>query len=81
MNAYKKQITIEDPQKLILSDLPFKAGQKVEIIILAEDNPELEELRQKIDLGTEQIKTGKIQDGELVFNQLQAKLRDEYGLI
>ncbi|MGK7945941.1 MAG: hypothetical protein AB4058_15870 [Microcystaceae cyanobacterium] len=81
MNAYKKQITIEDPQKLILSDLPFKAGQKVEIIILAEDNPELEELRQKIDLGTEQIKIGKIQDGELVFNQLQAKLRDEYGLI
>lgn len=81
MNAYKKQITIEDPQKLILSDLPFKAGQKVEIIILAEDNAELEELRQKIDLGTEQIKTGKIQDGELVFNQLQAKLRDEYGLI
>jgi len=39
MNAYKKYITIEDPKQLILSDLPFQPGQRVEIIILAEDNP------------------------------------------
>ncbi len=39
MNAYKKYITITDPRQLILSDLPFQVGQRVEIIILAEDNP------------------------------------------
>lgn len=39
MNAYKKYITIEDPKQLILSDLPFQPGQRVEVIILAEDNP------------------------------------------
>ncbi|MEH2045648.1 hypothetical protein [Nostoc sp.] len=39
MNAYKKYITITDPSQLILSDLPFQVGQRVEIIILAEDNP------------------------------------------
>jgi hypothetical protein len=39
MNAYKKYITLEDPKQLILSDLPFQPGQRVEIIILAEDNP------------------------------------------
>ncbi|MBU7586604.1 MAG: hypothetical protein KAF91_27715 [Nostoc sp. TH1S01] len=39
MNAYKKYITITDPKQIILSDLPFAAGQRVEIIILAEDNP------------------------------------------
>jgi len=39
MNAYKKYITIQDPKQLILSDLPFQPGQRVEIIILAEDNP------------------------------------------
>jgi len=39
MNAYKKYITLEDPKQLILSDLPFQPGQRVEVIILAEDNP------------------------------------------
>ena len=38
MNAYKKYVTIEDPKRVVLSDLPFQAGQRVEIIILAEDN-------------------------------------------
>jgi hypothetical protein len=84
MNAYKKYVTIDNPQQLILSDLPFVPGQRVEIIILAEDNseinPQLEELRRKIDSGTEQILAGNVTDGELVFEQLQARLRDEYGL-
>jgi hypothetical protein len=38
MNAYKKSITIEDPNQLVLSDLPFQPGQRVKVIILAEDN-------------------------------------------
>ncbi|MEH2357639.1 hypothetical protein [Nostoc sp.] len=38
MNAYKTYITIEDPKQLVLSDLPFKAGQRVEVIILTDDN-------------------------------------------
>ncbi|WP_287279174.1 MULTISPECIES: hypothetical protein [unclassified Okeania] len=69
---------------MVLSDLPFAAGQKVEIIILAEDHNEvdsqLEELRQKIDRATEQILAGNVKDGELVFEQLQARLKNEYGL-
>ena len=84
MNAYKKYVTIDNPQQLVLSDLPFVPGQRVEIIILAEDikevDPQLEELRRKIDSGTEQILAGNVTDGELVFEQLQTRLRDEYGL-
>lgn len=84
MNAYKKYMTIDNPQQLVLSDLPFSSGQRVEIIILAEENeeinPKLEELRLKIDSATEQILAGKVTDGELVFEQLQEKLRNEYGL-
>ncbi|MEH2413250.1 hypothetical protein [Nostoc sp.] len=38
MNAYKTYITIADPKQLVLFDLPFKAGQRVEVIILTEDN-------------------------------------------
>ena len=41
MNAYKAYITIENPQKTVLSDLPFQPGQRVEVIILAVDNPRL----------------------------------------
>ncbi|MGI8500741.1 MAG: hypothetical protein ACR2LR_06330 [Hassallia sp.] len=47
MNAYKKYITIEDPNNVVLSGLPFKSGQRVEIIILAEENPRAE-ISQKV---------------------------------
>ncbi|MBE9198654.1 MULTISPECIES: hypothetical protein [unclassified Nodularia (in: cyanobacteria)] len=39
MNAYKTYITIEDPKQVVLSDLPFQAGKRVEIIVLAENKP------------------------------------------
>ncbi|WP_066377952.1 hypothetical protein [Anabaena sp. CA = ATCC 33047] len=38
MDSYKTYITIEDPKQVILSDLPFQPGQRVEVIMLAEDN-------------------------------------------
>ncbi|MGF1933578.1 MAG: hypothetical protein RM347_004170 [Nostoc sp. ChiQUE02] len=50
MNAYKKYITITDPNQVILSDLPFQVGQRVEIIILAEDNPRTEISKKLKDL-------------------------------
>lgn len=37
MLAYKKYVTIEDPEKLELSGLPFRPGQRVEIVMIAED--------------------------------------------
>lgn len=37
MNAYRKYLTIEDPNSLVLSDLPFISGQRVEIIILSDE--------------------------------------------
>ncbi|MDJ1176617.1 hypothetical protein [Roseofilum capinflatum] len=84
MNAYKKYVTIDNPEQLVLSDLPFAPGQRVEVIILAEEdnetNSQLEELRQKIDSATAQILEGNVTDGELVFEQLQARLRNEFGL-
>ncbi len=51
MNAYKKYITIEDPNRVVLSDLPFKPGQRVEVIILAEDSDHAisEKLRDLFD--------------------------------
>jgi hypothetical protein len=38
MTAYKALITIEDPAHVVLSDLPFKKGQRVRVLILTEDD-------------------------------------------
>jgi hypothetical protein len=35
--AYKKYVTIKDPAKLELTGLPFRSGQRVEIVMIAED--------------------------------------------
>ncbi|MBV6625990.1 MAG: type II toxin-antitoxin system ParD family antitoxin [Rivularia sp. (in: Bacteria)] len=35
----------------------------------------LEEVKRKITLGTEQIKEGRVTDGELVFERLQSKIQ------
>lgn len=41
MLAYKKYVTIKDPAKLELTDLPFRAGQRVEVVVIAEDEERL----------------------------------------
>jgi hypothetical protein len=38
MIAHKRQLTIEDPERVVLTGLPFRAGQRVEIVILAEED-------------------------------------------
>jgi hypothetical protein len=38
MTTYKAFLTIEDPDQVVLSNLPFQKGQRVRVVILAEDN-------------------------------------------
>jgi hypothetical protein len=38
MNAYKTYVTVTESQELVLSNLPFQPGQKVEVIVIAEDD-------------------------------------------
>ena len=48
MLAYKKYVTIKDSRKLELTDLPFRPGQRVEVVVIAEDEhgeTRLKELR------------------------------------
>lgn len=37
MLAYKQVITLTDPQNTVLTGLPFRAGQRVEIVIFEDD--------------------------------------------
>jgi len=38
MLGYRQHVTVQDPQKLILSNLPVKAGQQVEILIFVKED-------------------------------------------
>ena len=37
MLAHKQYITITDPAKLELTNLPFRKGQRVEVVMIADD--------------------------------------------
>lgn len=38
MQAYKTVVTITDPQQLILTNLPFRKGQRVEVVLLENES-------------------------------------------
>jgi antitoxin ParD1/3/4 len=46
----------------------------IAIELLADREHKLEELRQRIAIGTEQISRGQVTDGEIVFARLQEKI-------
>lgn len=37
MTTYRQLVTIEDPDELVLRGLPFRRGQKVEVVVSAQD--------------------------------------------
>lgn len=57
MLAYKKYVTIQKKGNLVLNDLPFRQGQRVEVLIIAEE----EERKKRVsDLRTLLKKTQKL---------------------
>ncbi|HIJ88893.1 MAG TPA: hypothetical protein HPP97_14640 [Desulfuromonadales bacterium] len=49
MLAYKQYVTISDPSKMELTNLPFRKGQRVEIVMIADDDDRavrVDELRE-----------------------------------
>jgi hypothetical protein len=42
MKAHKMFATVKEPRKLILEDVPFDRGQRVEVLLLAPDTDEVD---------------------------------------
>jgi hypothetical protein len=38
MKAYRTYLTIKDPDQVVLSKLPFRPGERVEVVVLATDD-------------------------------------------
>jgi len=38
MKEFRRSLRIDDPERLVLSDLPFSEGQEVEIVVVAKDS-------------------------------------------
>ncbi|MEK6304270.1 MAG: hypothetical protein AABO41_26575 [Acidobacteriota bacterium] len=43
MTAYKRYVRIKESNSLLLTDLPFKPGQVVEVVVIAQNGDESEE--------------------------------------
>ncbi len=51
MKAYRTYLTITDAKQIVLSNMPFRVGEKVEIVVLAaEDNNRADRVRQLQEL-------------------------------
>ncbi len=51
MKAYRTYLTITDAKQIVISNMPFRVGEKVEIVVLAaEDNSRAERVRQLQEL-------------------------------
>ena len=62
MKAYKTYSTITDSKQVVLSDLPFRIGEKVEILVLAAENGNrAEQVRKLRDLFKETQSLPQIQ--------------------
>ena len=52
MTTYKKTVVIDEPNQLVLSDLPFHVGERVKVIILTqnyEPSPNGDKLRSLLN--------------------------------
>lgn len=50
MQTYRTLLVVEDPSRIILSNLPFRRGQLVEVIVLGEEKDSQTQARQLASL-------------------------------
>lgn len=67
MLAYKKYVTIKDPKNLVLKGLPFRAGQRVEVVMIADEEQKarVQELRKLLKQTQRLPKAKAISENEI----------------
>ena len=74
MLAYKQYVTIKDPAKIELSGLPFRAGQRVEVVMIADNDDEtarVEEL-QALFRATQALPQAQALTDEMIAKEVES---------
>ncbi len=50
MIAYRQYATVQESKQIVLSDLPFQPGQRVEVVVIAEDEQPANRMRELREL-------------------------------
>ncbi len=50
MLAYRQYVTVQKSKQIVLSDVPFLPGQRVEVVVIAEDQPARNRVRDLREL-------------------------------
>jgi hypothetical protein len=50
MFAYRRYATVQKSKQIVLTDLPFQPGQRVEVVVIAEDEPPANRVRELREL-------------------------------
>ncbi len=50
VKAFRTYLTIKDPKQVVISDLPFREGERVEIVVLARDETDSDRTQELKDL-------------------------------
>jgi hypothetical protein len=50
MIAYRKYATVQKSKQIVLSDLPFQPGERVEVVIIADSEPLSDRVRELREL-------------------------------
>lgn len=74
MKAYKTYLTVTDPKQIILSDVPFRAGEKVEVLVLATEENRQEQIRELKNLfkETRSLPQVKILSEDDILSEIEA---------
>ncbi|MBF0284641.1 MAG: hypothetical protein HQL51_09300 [Magnetococcales bacterium] len=70
MRACRRVVTIADPKRIVLDDLPFRAGERVEIVLLGEEEGAssrgMEEFRAMLSLTQKLPQVCALSDEEIL---------------
>jgi hypothetical protein len=50
MKAYKTYLTVKGPKKVVLSDIPFSSGQRIEVVLRAAEGDIDKQLKELKDV-------------------------------
>lgn len=50
MIAYRQYVTVQKSKQIVLSDLPFQSGQRVAVVVIAEDESPADRVRELREL-------------------------------